>query len=99
MNKENLNIKQREKEIIDYIYEKKCFAIHQYKCDELENAEKNKNRCKNTLLCFLKENLSFENYEIALDYINSLKDSQNKILEVENKIFYIEGLRNGIEKL
>lgn len=95
----NREYKKREKEIIDYIYEKKFYEIHKYKCDKIENIEKSRNRCINELLCFLKENLSFENYEIALKHISFLKDSQNKILEVENKIFYIEGLKSGIKMI
>lgn len=90
-------IKEYGNEIIENIFTKRSVEIYMLKDnDELKIAERDKARCQDALLCFLKENLSPTNYDIAFDYINSLSEKENALTGIWNQRFYIVGFKDGV---
>lgn len=98
MIEDNSNIKQYKDEILENIYRKRSEEVYVLKNeDELKIAQRDKTRCQDALLCFLKENLSPTNYETAFDYINALSEKENAMCGVWNKRFYFTGLKDGVK--
>lgn len=91
-------IKELGKEIIENIFAKRSSDIYTLnEDDELKIAERDKIRCQDALLCFLKENLPPASYDIAFDYINSLSEKENALTGIWNQRFYMVGFKDGVK--
>ncbi len=87
-----------ECEIIEKIYNKKNKSIYKSRKNEcIKSKEKDVERCKNTLLCFLKEHLTEGYYDTAFNYINALIGKNDNLMKEWNKVFYISGINDGVD--
>ena len=85
-------------EIVDCIFNKRAKEISNVKNDnEIELLQRDIDRCKTSLLCFLKENISVDHYDIAFEYVESLLDNTEKLSDYWNKKFYTIGLKDGLK--
>ena len=64
--------------------------------EALKKSHINKIRCENALLNFLKKKLTYDEFEMAENYINSLTKCESEVLNHWYRRFYHRGFKDGM---